>query len=158
MFSASRRRMIASLLAAAIVAVLGLPSARAEDDKGEKVLSPEKILKDGFVGKATVELQVGEVRTLDIDSVFVPDASHAQTIEAKLPGEKAGRKFVVTVSRETATRLRQLGIDDVAEHVRGKVLRVSGTVELVKRTATAPEVIYRLPVANLDQFESIHKP
>lgn len=51
-----------------------------------------------------------------------------------------------------------LGIEDVAEHFRGKVLRVSGIVEQIKRPSTPSAVVYRILVTNLDQLESIRKP
>jgi hypothetical protein len=158
MFSASRRAVIASLLANSVVAVVGLSLARAADEKREKPITPETILKTKFEGKATVELQVGEVRTLNIDSVFVADVSHAQIIQAKIAGAKIGQEVVVTVSREIATRLLKLGIEDPAEHFRGKILRVSGTVEQIKRPSTPTAMAYRIQVTNLDQLESIRKP
>ncbi|MDA0589863.1 MAG: hypothetical protein O2820_06370 [Planctomycetota bacterium] len=156
MFSASSRAV--SLCAIVVVAVVGSALTGAADEKKEKPLSPETILKDQFEGKATVELEVGEVHTLNIDSIFVPDVSHAQIIKAKIPGAKVGQEVLVTVSREVATRILKLGIEDPAEHFRGKILRVSGTVEPVKKLSTPSAMVYRIQVTNLDQLESIRKP
>ena len=147
-----------TLLANAALAVVGSSLAEAADEKEEQPLSPETILEKKFEGKATVELQVGEVHTLNIDSVFVPDVSHAQIIKAKISGAKVGQEVLVTVSREVATRLLKLGITDPAEHFRGKILRVSGTVEQVKELSTPSAMVYRVQVTNLDQLESIRKP
>ncbi|MCY2967130.1 MAG: hypothetical protein NT069_26415 [Planctomycetota bacterium] len=158
MFSASRRAVNARLLANSVVAVVCFSLACAADEKREQPLTPETILETKFEGKATVELQVGEVRTINIDSVFVPDVSHVQVIQAKIAGAKIGQELVVTVSREIATRLLKLGIEDPAEHFRGKILRVSGTVEQIKRPSTPTAMVYRIQVTNLDQLESIRKP
>ncbi len=158
MFSASRRAVNARLLANSVVAVVCLSLACAADEKREQPLTPEMILETKFEGKATVELQVGEVRTVNIDSVFVPEVSHVQVIQAKIAGAKIGQELVVTVSREIATRLLKLGIEDPAEHFRGKILRVSGTVEQIKRPSTPTAMVYRIQVTNLDQLESIRKP
>lgn len=158
MFSTSCLAVFMSLLASAVVAVVGSPLAGAADEKREKPLSPETILAAKFEGKATVELRVGEVHTLNIDSLFVPDVSHAQIIKAKIPGAKVGQEVLVTVSREIATRLLKLGIEDPAEHFRGKILRVTGTVEQIKDLSTPSAMVYRIQVTNLDQLESIRKP
>ena len=149
MFSPACREVVAILLAAAVAVVMRVPSAGAAE---EKPLSPETILAKKFEGQATVEFLVGEVTTLNIDSLFVPGVSHAQFIRAKVPGAKDGQEFLVIVSREIATRLLQLGIEDPAEHLRGKVLRVSGRVE------RHSENQYRLRVTSLDQLENIRKP
>ncbi len=156
MFSPSRRAV--SLFAVVVVAVVGSPLARAADEKREKPLSPESILENKFEGKATVELEVDKVRTLNIDSVFVPDVSHVQIIKAKIPGAKTGQEFLVIVRRKVATRLLMLGIADPAAHFRGKILRVSGTVEQIKRRSTPSALVYRIVVTNLDQLERIRKP
>jgi hypothetical protein len=105
-----------------------------------------------------VELAVDEVHTLNLDSLFVPDVSHDQIIKAKIPGAKTDQEFLVIVKREVATRLLKLGIADPAEHFRGKILRVSGTVEQVKRPSTPPALVYRILVTNLDQLQSIRQP
>ena len=141
------------------------PATQAAADKIEaflkqqKPLSPETILEHKFEGKATVELLVDEVKTLNIDSIFMPGLSHALTIKAKVSGAKDGEEFWVMVSRETATRLLRLGIEDPAEHFRGKVLRVSGTVERVTPpSAPAKTTYYKIHVTSLDQLESVHQP
>lgn len=158
MFSASRRAVVASLLAFAVVVVAGSFWAHAADEQKEKPLSPETILENQFEGEATVELHVGEVHTLNIDSLFIPDVSHAQLIYAKIPGAKTGEKVLVAVSREVATRLLKLGIADPAEHFRGKILRVSGTVERIERPSTPAATVYRIRVTHLEQLENIGKP
>ena len=152
MLSASRRAVVANLLSSAAVVIGGSSWARAADEQKEKPLSPEVILEKKFEGQATVELEVGEVHTLNIDSLFVPDVSHDQIIKAKIPGAKTGQEFLVIVKRDVATRLLKLGIEDPAEHFRGKLLRVSGRV--VRRSETQ----FQLRVTSLDQLEHLRKP
>src|SRR5262249_30762909 len=148
MFSPPCREVVAVLLSGVFGVVVGLPIAGAAQ---EKPLSPETILAKKFEGKATVEFLVGEVRTLNIDSLFVPGVSHAQIIKAKVLGAKDGQEVVVIVSREIATRPLQLEIDDPAEHLRGKVLRGAGRVE--RRSETQ----YQIRVTSPDQLETIRK-
>jgi hypothetical protein len=124
----------------------------------ETPLTAEAILEKKFEGKATVEFQVGEVDTLNIDSIFMPGVSHALVIRPKIPGAKFDDEFLVLVSREIATRLLQLGIADTAEHFRGKILRVTGTVERLKRTETPSVMVYRIRVTSIDQLDNIRKP
>lgn len=153
MLSVNCRDFVSILLAGAVAVVVGLPLAGEE-----KPLSPEMILEKKFEGKATVELQVGEVHTLNIDALFVPDVSHAQIIKAKIPGAKIDQEFLVIVKKEVATRLLKLGISDPAEHFRGKMLRVSGTVEQINRPSTPSSMVFRIQITSLDQLESIRKP
>ena len=70
--------------------------------------------------------------------------------EGKVQGQVS-----VIVSRKTANRLKQLGIEDPNVYFRGKVLRVSGTVEVEWHRA-GPE--YSLQVNSLDQIEAIRTP
>jgi hypothetical protein len=133
-------------------------SATGKHEEKEVPLSPEAIVERQFEGKATVELQVGEVHTLNIDALFVPDVSHDQIITARIPEAKTGDEFVVIVKREVATRMLQLGIEDPAEHFQGKILRVSGTVERLKRPSTPLVQVYRILVTDLDQLQSVRKP
>lgn len=149
MFSPTCRQAVAILLTGVVAVVMGITIASAAE---EKPLSPETILKEKFEGQATVELQVGDVTTLNIDSLFVPGVSHAQIVKAKVPGAKDEQAFLLIVSREVATRLLKLGIEDPAEHLRGKVLRLSGRVE--RRSETQ----YQMRVTSLDQLENIRKP
>lgn len=93
-----------------------------------------------------------------LTSIFMPGLSHAQMIKAKVSGAKDGEEFWVMVSRETATRLLRLGIEDPAEHCRGKVLRVSGTVERVTPPSAPAKTTYKIHVTSLDQLESVHQP
>ena len=130
------------------------PVGRLAEEK--KALSAETILEKKVEGKATVEFLVGEVHTLNIDALFVPDVSHAQIIKAKV--SKEGHEFWVIVSREIATRLLRLGVVDPAEHFRGKLMRVSGTVERVAPPSLPSTTVYKLHVTSLDQLESIRKP
>ncbi len=140
------------------------PAAQAAADKIEtflkqqKPLTPEAILENKFESKATVEFLVDEVRTVNIDSTFMPGLSHAQIIKVKISEAKEGHEFLVIVSRETATRLLQLGIEDPAEHFRGKRMRVSGTVERVTPPSAPAKSIYKIHVTSLDQLENIRQP
>ncbi|MBC7819142.1 MAG: hypothetical protein IAG10_19810 [Planctomycetaceae bacterium] len=140
------------------------PAAQAAADKIEaflkmqKPLAPEAILENKFEGQATVEFLVSEVHTIDIDSIFMPGLSHAQIIKANVSGTKDGQEFLVTVSREIATRLLRLGIENPAEHFRGKRMRVSGTVERFEPPSAPSKTIYKIHVTSLDQLENIRKP
>jgi hypothetical protein len=158
-------------VAPAVAAPAQKPAAPAKDEPGKadasnkpvgrlaeekKPLSAETILEKKVEGKATVEFLVREVHTLNIDALFVPDVSHAQIIKAKV--SKDGHEFWVIVSREIATRLLRLGVVDPAEHFRGKLIRVSGTVERVAPPSLPSPAVYKLHVTSLDQLESIRKP
>jgi len=61
----------------------------------------------------------------------------------------------VLVSGDVIHRLWQLGIEDPEEHFRGKILRVSGTIQRIENRA-GPE--YRLEINNLNQLEAIRLP
>lgn len=124
----------------------------------EKPLTPETIFAKKFTGKATIELLVGEVHTLNIDSVFMPGKSHTQVIWAKVPAEPAGHALMVIVSREVATHLLQSGIADPAEHFRGKRVRVSGTIDRTEPTAPGEAITYKLRVTSIDQLLLVRAP
>jgi hypothetical protein len=117
----------------------------------ENPLSPQMIVAKKITGKATVEFAVGEVR-------LIP--SWSETSLQIIPKDFAKKELsqgrvAVLVSGDVIHRLWQLGIEDVQEHFRGKVLRVSGTIQrIVKRPGTE----YRLEVANLNQVEAIRLP
>jgi hypothetical protein len=112
-------------------------------------------LEKKFEGKATVEFTVGEVY-LDSKSWSIEDFKSASL---RIVPKAAGGKFLgqvsVIVSRETVNRLKQLGIEDLAEHFRGKVLRVSGTVEALVWLRSGPH--YTIQINSLDQIEAIRK-
>jgi hypothetical protein len=147
-------------LAAAAFLLAGGVAAVADDVEEKKVepVSAETVLEKELLGKATVELLVEEVNTLNIDSVFKPGVSHAQIIKAKVPKAKAGREFWVIVSREVATRMLRSGIVDPAEHFRGKEMRVSGTIERSSPMSDPAKTIYKLRVTALEQLELIRTP
>jgi hypothetical protein len=114
-------------------------------------LSPQMIVDKKMTGKATIEFSVG-----DVD--LIP--SWSETSLQIVPKDFAQKKWShgrvsVLVSGDVIHRLWQLGIDDVEEHFRGKVLRVSGTIKRIEKRS-GPE--YRLEVANLDQLEAIRMP
>lgn len=158
MFPCSFRVLVGVLLGVLVtMAVSPLPTIAADNDS-ENVLSPETIVRSGYTGKATVELLVDKVHTLNIDSVFVPDVSHDQVITASIPVETGGREFLVVIKRKVATRLLQLGIGDPAGHLTGRLLKVSGVVEQLPRASASMPVVYRLQVTDLDQLLSIRKP
>jgi len=153
MRSLIRQAVALFLLAAGVAAVDG-----AGEDKKEQPLSPETVLEKEIQGKATVEFLVEGVTTLNIDSLYVPDVSHAQIIKAKVPGAREGREFWVVVSRETATRLLHLGVEDPAKHFRGKQMRVSGTIERFSPTEEPARMIYKIRVTDLAQLEHVKTP
>jgi hypothetical protein len=153
MFALTHRAVAAVLLACGAWAVTGTPIARAA---GEGPLSPETILEENFEGKATVEFSVGEVY-LKPTSWAVSSDNHWQAAPMRIvPGTDATKERVmVLLSGETTARLKKLGIENPAEHFRGKILRVSGTVERFQ-TRAGPE--YSVQVNSLDQLEDIRMP
>ena len=151
MLTLTRREVAAFLLACGALAVTGPPVALAAE---EKPLSPETIVAKKFEGKATVEFLVGEAGLMLTSRGTRPDESEPLLITPKTAGKKAGKVYVL-VSWEAATRLKQLGIENPSEHFRGKVVRVSCTVERLEGSS-GPE--YRIQVTTLDQFEVIRKP
>jgi len=151
MFRLTRREVVALLLACGTWAVTGLPDALAGE---EMPLSPETIVEKKFEGKATVEFQVGEVGLMLTSRATSLDESLPLHIAPKAAGKK-GVQVYVLVSWETATRLKRLGIEDPAEHFRGKLLRVSGTVE---RLSGSSGTAYRIQVNSLDQLEAVRRP
>jgi hypothetical protein len=148
--SLTRREVVGLVSAVVVAAVAGLPAAGAE----EKPLTPATIVEKKFEGQATVEFLVGEVGLMLTSRATSTEESEPLLITPKAEGKKTGQVYLL-VSWETATRLKQLGIENPAEHFRGKVVRVSGTVERLTGS-TGPE--YRIQVTNLNQFEVIRKP
>ena len=153
MLTLPRRVAAALVLACGVWAAAGTPVALAA---GDAPLSPERVVARDFQGKATVEFSVGEVY-LRPTSWAVSSDRRWQAVPLRIV-PKAGaakERVMVLVSGDTAARLKRLGIDNLAEHFRGKVLRVSGTVQRL-RTRAGPE--YRLQVNSLDQLQAIRKP
>ena len=151
MSSLTRREVVGLVSAGVVAAVAGLPAAGAAD---EKPLTPAAIAEKKFEGKATVEFPVGEVGLMLTSRATTTEESEPLLITPKADGKKTGPVYLL-VSWEAATRLKRLGIENPAEHFRGKVVRVSGTVERLTGR-TGPE--YRIQVTNLNQFEVIRKP
>ena len=151
MFTLARRTVVAFLLACGAWA--GTPVAHAAE---EKPLSPETIVEKNFTGKAIVEFSVGEVY-LQPSSWAVSSDQRWEAVPLRIvsKGDATKNRVAVFVSGETTIRLKRLGIENPAEHFRGKVLRVSGTVESVP-TRAGPE--YSIRVNSLDQLQSIRKP
>jgi hypothetical protein len=146
------RREVAGLVSAGVVAaVAGRPAAGAAE---EKPLTPAAIAGKMFEGRATVEFPVGEVGLMLTSRVTSAEESEPLLIAPKADGKKTGPVYLL-VSWETATRLKRLGIENPAEHLRGKVVRVSGTVERLAGRS-GPEC--RIQVTTLDQIEVIRKP
>jgi hypothetical protein len=150
MSSFSRREVVGLASAGVVSVAMGLPVGAAE----EKPLTPEAIAEKKFEGIATVEFTVGEVGLVLTSRDTSTEESEPLHIAPKAAGKKAGRVHVL-VSWEAATRLKRLGIENPADHFRGKVVRVSGTVE---RLTGSPGPEYRIQVTTLDQFEVIRKP
>ena len=122
-------------------------------------LSPETIIAKNITGKATVEFVVGEVQLMP---ATWSASAHAGWKEVPLniyPKniEKKGsfRQVSVIVSGQVAARLKQLGIDNLAQYFRGKVLRVTGTLTSQEKRAGT---FYRLEVTSLDQLQVITPP
>jgi hypothetical protein len=147
--SLSRRDALRLVSAGVVAVAMALPMVGAAE---EQPLTPEAIMENKVEGKATVEFPVGVVGLMLTSRATLADESEPLHIAPK--GKKAVGVYVL-VSWEAATRLKRLGIENPAEHFRGKVVRVSGTVERLTGSS-GPE--YRIQVTSLDQFEVIRKP
>jgi hypothetical protein len=152
MGSVIHQTVVAILWAGGVVA-----GAKQQEEKPEPVTAATVLDKE-LQGKATVELLVDMVTTLNIDSVFMPGRSHTQIIKANVPDAKPGREFWVIVSREVATRMLRSGIVDPAEHFRRKAMRVSGTIERQELTEEPVKTIYKIRVTSLEQIEQVKTP
>ena len=153
MFILKPRAVAAVLLACGVWAVTGAPAALAAE---ENPLSSESIVEKNFEGKATVEFSVGEAYLRPTNWAAESDGRWEAVPLRLVPKADATKERVmVLVSGETTARLKRLGIEDPAGHFRGKVLRVSGTVERFQ-TRAGPK--YRIQVNSLDQLEAIRKP
>ena len=128
----------------------------------EKPLTPETVVAKKFEGKATVEFPVGAVDRMLTGRIQLDGETDPLHIT-----DNGGGRVSVVVSWEVATRLKRLGIEDPAEHFRGKVVRVSGTVErfeggfgpiYLTDRLVEPGPEYRIQVTGLDQLEVIRKP
>jgi len=119
--------------------------------RGTVALNPQMIVDKKMTGRATIEFTVGEVRLItgwsETSLQIVPKA-FAKT-------ELSHGRVMVLVSGDVIHRLWQLGIENPEEHFRGKVLRVSGTIQRIEKRAGTE---YRLEVANLNQLEAIRLP
>ena len=149
--SLSRRDALRLVSAGVVAVTMALPMVGAAE---EQPLTPEAIMEKKVEGKATVEFPVGEVGVMLTSRATLADESEPLHIAPKTARKKAVGVYVL-VSWEAATRLKRLGIENPAEHFRGKVVRVSGTVERLTGSS-GPE--YRIQVTSLDQFEVIRKP
>lgn len=168
MRSDSRRRIVAKLLAEAEISKEIDSRAESGDEVPPSVISPEFILGTPFVGPATVGFLAGDVRSLDLEGsdpsvsapalvIFPTRVQHES--EGPTFSKLAGvQQFCVIVSPEIASRLQRLGIHDVADHLRGKHLLVSGTVERQLQEAPLYGVVYSIGVNSLDQLVRIRKP
>jgi hypothetical protein len=150
MIAVTRRMVFGLITAGAAAATFGQPVARAAD---EKPLTPEAIVAGGFTGRAVVEFTVGEVAAIRTGRSMLVDESLSLHIVAASAGKQKSAVYVL-VSWETATRLKQLGIEDPAEHFRGKTVRVSGALERHMRSSVSE---YYIKVTSLDQFKVIRK-
>jgi len=101
-----------------------------------------------MTGRATIEFTVGEVHLITGWS-----ETSLQIIPKDFEKKNLSRgRVVVLVSGDVIHRLWQLGIEDVQEHFRGKVLRVSRTIQRIEKRAGTE---YRLEVNNLDQLHQL---
>jgi hypothetical protein len=141
-----------TLLTCGFLSVAGPWAVLAAD---KQVLSPQTIVDKDFVGKATVEFLVGEVY-LQPGSWAVSSDSRWQAVPLRIVPKDAGTKdrVMVLVSGSTVARLKQLGIGNPAEHFRGKVLRVSGTVERFWKRAGP---VYQIRVSSLDEVLAVRE-
>ena len=148
MFTITHRAVTACVLACGAWALMCPPVALADE---ENPLSPATIVAKKFEGKATVEFSVGQISLLPTS--WTDEGWKAASLRIAPKGEKQYEVSVI-VSRQTLTRLKQLGIENPAEHFRGKVLRVSGHVERLPGSFGSE---YCIQVRSLDQLEAIRR-
>jgi hypothetical protein len=146
----TRREVVGLVSAGVVAAVVGPPAAGAA---GEKPLTPETVVEKKVEGRATVEFRVEEVGWILTSRATLTDESLPLHLAPKVADKKAGSVYVL-VSWEVATRFKRLGVENPAEHLQGKIVRISGIVERLTGR-TGPE--YRIQVTSLDQFEIIRK-
>ena len=170
MRSDSRRRIVAKLLAEAEAEISS--ELRSLPEFGEtspsSVISPEYILKTHFVGPAAVRFLAGDVRNLAIESSTSPVSVQALVIfpafaprsveEPTPPQDPRVLQFCAILAPEIALRLASLGNEDLANHIRGKQVQVSGIDEKQSQEHPLTGVIFRIWVNSLDQLVSIEKP
>jgi hypothetical protein len=138
--------------------ILAAVSSAAADDGKPKEAKPETaatILEKKLSGEMTVEFLVEEVHTLKIDSLFKPGTSEPQILRSKKDAGQDEDEFWVIVHREPATELVKMGIADPAEHFRGKVVRISGTVERVTNRLAPGKDLFKLQVTGVAQLKSV---
>jgi hypothetical protein len=152
MFTRTHRSTLAVLFTCGAWLTAGLPLALA---CGLATLTPQEISDKGFEGKAIVELKVAEV-TLAIDSWAVDANERWKAVPLRLEAKLAGttNHVMVLISPQVVARLKQLGIENPADHFQGKVIRVMGTVQ---KQITWSGIEYRLPVTSLDQLDTVRK-
>lgn len=155
--STSAFRVVAVILSAGL-AWSGASSADALGCGTVRPLTPETVIKKNITGQATLEFAVGQIHAMPENWAVHAWREVPLRIFPKDAGKKGEHalegKVSVIVSGKVANRLRQLGIEELAQHFRGKLLRVTGTITRTEHRA-GPE--YRLEVTSLDQLEFIRK-
>lgn len=169
MRSDSRRRIVAKLVAEA-EAENGseeIADPTSEESVSPAVMTPESIVVNGTVGPAMIHFQVGDVRRLDIEGstpvsgaptlIIFPTVlsdSNGEPTFPKIPGVPP---FCLILSPEVTLRLLSLGIDDLADHFRGKYLSVSGNIERQRQDPPLTGELYRVWVNSIEQLIRIVK-
>src|SRR5260370_32444107 len=150
MFTIARRAGPAFLLICAAGAMTGPPVALAAV---ENPLSPQMIVEKNITGKATIEFTVGKVY-LPRPSCDGSWKAMPMGIVPKLGDDALFRKVYVYVSEKVTARLIQLGIENPAEHFRGKILRLCG---MITRYETRAGPDYPLEDNDLVHLQVIRK-
>ncbi|QVL32726.1 hypothetical protein KIH39_02055 [Telmatocola sphagniphila] len=116
----------------------------------ENLKTPTQIISGKFEGEATVEFKVAKCGRVLTNGVTRADECEMLQLQPK------DEKFILYLTRETATRLKQLGIDDPATHFEGKLVRVTGSV--VQKLHSDGKPWFEITVSNLEQIAAIRKP
>jgi hypothetical protein len=134
---------------------LGTPGAEPADEK--KVLTPEQIFRDNFVGETRVEFTVGAV-SFGGSPFDMEEATNRPRVETA-DGKFSVSRLRVIVTEKVEARLKQLGIEDLRAHFYGKFVRVSGNLKMeVDAGGVGNRLItYSLTIDSLDQLEFVGK-
>lgn len=115
-------------------------------------LTPAEIIKTKPAEKIGVELRVADVGVIRGP---VPVGGETEPILLLSPDDNKGDDtFSILVLGQAVRHLKRVGIENPREHLRGKVVRVTGTVRVTPRSKGTG---YELWVESLDQFESVQK-
>ncbi len=146
LLSLSRKAALLTLGGAVLVGCSA--QVQADPPGQEKPKTPAQVIAGKFEGEATVEFTVAKCGRVLTGRSTLADECEMLQLDPK------EEKFFLYLTHETATRLKQLGIDDPASHLVGKLVRVTGSV----RKGSDGMPWFEITVRKLDQIAVIRKP